>query len=55
MYLISGFMFDLWHPGWLTFLTIPLYYWLINAYGIGVPDNDDDDENGKKKKKRRKK
>ena len=54
MYLISGFMFDLWHPGWLTFLTIPFYYWIVNAYGIGKSD-DDDDENGKKKKKRRKK
>ena len=21
-----GFVFHLWHPGWLIFLTIPLYY-----------------------------
>lgn len=25
-YLWLGFMFHLWHPGWLLFLTIPLYY-----------------------------
>lgn len=28
LYLIIGFGFGLWHPGWLLFLTIPLYYWL---------------------------
>ena len=26
LYLILGFVFNLWHPGWLVFLTIPLYY-----------------------------
>lgn len=25
-YLALGFLFDLWHPGWILFLTIPLYY-----------------------------
>ena len=25
-YLILGFIFDWWHPTWLVFLTIPLYY-----------------------------
>lgn len=25
-YLWLGFMFHLWHPAWLLFLTIPLYY-----------------------------
>ena len=25
-YLILGFMFHKWHPGWIIFLTIPLYY-----------------------------
>ena len=28
-YLCLGFGFDLWHPGWLVFLLIPLYYSLI--------------------------
>ncbi|NHM13442.1 helix-turn-helix domain-containing protein [Xiamenia xianingshaonis] len=27
LYLCLGFLFGLWHPGWLLFLTIPLYYW----------------------------
>lgn len=26
LYLILGFVFGLWHPGWLVFLTIPLHY-----------------------------
>lgn len=25
-YLWLGFAFHLWHPGWLMFLTVPLYY-----------------------------
>lgn len=30
-YLAMGFVWDLWHPGWLIFLTIPLYYPLVEA------------------------
>ena len=26
LYLVLGFVFGLWHPGWLVFLTIPLHY-----------------------------
>lgn len=26
VYLLLGFVFHLWHPGWIIFLTIPLYY-----------------------------
>lgn len=26
LYLVLGFVFHLWHPGWLVFLTIPLHY-----------------------------
>ncbi len=26
VYLVLGFFFNLWHPGWIIFLTIPLYY-----------------------------
>ncbi|MBQ3551803.1 MAG: helix-turn-helix domain-containing protein [Clostridia bacterium] len=26
-YVIAGACFSLWHPGWIIFLTIPLYYW----------------------------
>ena len=26
LYLVLGAVFHLWHPGWLIFLTIPLYY-----------------------------
>ena len=31
MYLIMGFVWDLWHPGWIIFITIPIYYPLVNA------------------------
>ena len=26
LYLVLGFFFHLWHPGWLLFFTIPLFY-----------------------------
>lgn len=26
LYLVLGFGFGLWHPGWLVFLTIPMHY-----------------------------
>ena len=26
LYLVLGFWFNLWHPGWLLFFTIPLFY-----------------------------
>ena len=26
LYLVLGAFFNLWHPGWLIFLTIPLHY-----------------------------
>ncbi len=31
VYLIGGFLLDNWHPGWMLFLSIPLYY--VIAYG----------------------
>ena len=29
IFLIIGFILNLWHPAWLVFLCIPLYYWLV--------------------------
>ena len=29
-YLAIGFDYNLWHPGWLLFLTIPVYYIIVN-------------------------
>ena len=29
VYLITGFLLDNWHPGWMLFLSIPLYYTFI--------------------------
>lgn len=26
IYLVLGLCFNLWHPGWIVFLTIPVYY-----------------------------
>lgn len=31
IYLIIGFCFGWWHPGWIIFLTIPFYYWLAKT------------------------
>lgn len=33
VYLFLGFVFSLWHPGWLLFVTIPLYYSVAAYYG----------------------
>jgi len=30
-YLLLGLMFDFWHPSWMLFLCIPIYYILVNA------------------------
>ncbi len=34
-YLIIGFMFGAWHPGWLLFLLIPIWYSFISAVKKG--------------------
>ena len=31
-YLFIGFIFNIWHPTWLLFLTIPIYYMLVDMY-----------------------
>ena len=36
VYLLLGFLGGWWHPGWLVFLTIPLYY--------GIAGDDDEEE-----------
>lgn len=30
LFLLSGFFFANWHPAWVIFLTIPLYYWIAH-------------------------
>lgn len=30
-FLLLGFIWGLWHPGWMVFLTIPIYYGIVNA------------------------
>lgn len=30
VFLVLGFLFGAWHPGWIVFLTIPLYYWIAH-------------------------
>ncbi|MDR1530983.1 MAG: helix-turn-helix domain-containing protein [Clostridiales bacterium] len=29
VYLLLGLMFNLWHPGWLVFMTIPIFYTIV--------------------------
>lgn len=31
LYLALGFFANWWHPGWMLFLTIPIYYWLVST------------------------
>ena len=31
IYLAIGFIFNKWHPGWLIFLTIPIYYGITDS------------------------
>lgn len=33
IYLILGFTGGWWHPGWIVFLTIPIYYWIVQSFG----------------------
>ena len=33
VYLITGFLLDNWHPGWMLYLTIPLYYMIVARLG----------------------
>ena len=40
IFLLLGFSFGLWHPGWVIFLTIPVFE--IFAGGVKDKKNDDD-------------
>lgn len=31
LFLVLGFVFGLWHPGWIIFLTIPFFYWIVRV------------------------
>lgn len=33
IYLLLGFTFNLWHPAWILFITIPIYYSLVGHHG----------------------
>jgi transcriptional regulator with XRE-family HTH domain len=33
LYMVLGFALGLWHPGWMIFLTVPMYYMLADAIG----------------------
>lgn len=30
IYLAGGFLFSWWHPGWMLYLLVPIYYWLVS-------------------------
>jgi transcriptional regulator with XRE-family HTH domain len=32
VFFMLGYFLNLWHPGWLIFMTIPLYYYLVDIY-----------------------
>ncbi len=31
LFLLGGFCFGWWNPGWIIFLTIPFYYWIVST------------------------
>lgn len=31
LFLLGGFLFGAWNPGWVLFLTIPFYYWMASV------------------------
>lgn len=31
VFLLMGFVWGKWHPGWIVFLTVPVYYAVVNA------------------------
>lgn len=33
IFLLAGFIFHLWHPSWLIYLTIPIYYTVADSIG----------------------
>jgi transcriptional regulator with XRE-family HTH domain len=33
VYLLIGFAFGLWHPGWILYLTVPMYYTMVKSVG----------------------
>jgi hypothetical protein len=38
-FFLAGFMLNLWHPAWMLFLTIPLYYTTIASIEKKNPAN----------------
>lgn len=54
LYLVLGFVFGLWHPGWIIFLTIPFFYWIVhvvkqdpNYVATHTPDGQSDPMQGR--------
>lgn len=42
LYLFFGFVCNIWHPTWILFLMIPLYYWLVACFYKGEADSDEE-------------
>ena len=33
-FLCVGFDYNVWHPAWMVFLTVPIYYMIVNAIKV---------------------
>lgn len=42
-FLVLGFVYGLWHPGWLVFFAAPVTTALLNVMDPGKEDNTKDD------------
>lgn len=43
LFLVLGFCGSLWHPAWILFLLIPVYYWAVAMY-VKVPKDAEEQE-----------
>ena len=32
IFLVCGYCFNLWHPGWVVFITVPVYYLILSLF-----------------------
>ena len=44
IYCLIGCLFDLWHPYWFLFITIPVFYVITNLLDIHVFKTKEDDK-----------
>ena len=44
VFLLIGFMWDKWHPGWIIFILIPVFEIFFGSHPFEKKEKDDDDD-----------